>query len=87
VAETYGGIANAHAGLLDKARFNRGVLYQSNFGLIRFELDGERIVARQDLYSHPPGKHEGVPVNTYRVPLQVFGLERPKLVFDLPEAD
>ena len=62
-------------------------MFQSNFGLVRFELDDDdRLIACQDLYTHPPGKHEGVAVNTYRVPLQVFGLERPKLLFDLTEA-
>jgi hypothetical protein len=83
VAATYGDIADAHAKLLDTFRFNRGVLYQSNVGLIRFELEEDRIVARQDLVSHPPGRHEGVPVTSYRIPLEVFGLERPKLSFDL----
>jgi hypothetical protein len=87
VADSYGKVATAHAGLLDKFRFTRGVLYGANFGVIRFELDGERLVARQDLYSHQPGKHEGVLVNTYRVPLSIFGLERPKLTFDLPVDD
>jgi hypothetical protein len=87
VADSYGKIASAHASLLDSFRFSRGVLYGVNFGLVRFELDGDRLVARQDLYSHEPGKHEGVPVNTYRVPLSLFGLERPKLTFDLPVED
>ena len=39
------------------------------------------MTACQDLYTHPPGKHEGVLVNTYRVPLDRFGDERPKLTF------
>jgi hypothetical protein len=51
---------------------------------VRFERDGERLVARQDLYSHPPGRDEAVVINTYRVPLDVFGEERPRLRFDLP---
>jgi hypothetical protein len=85
VEETYAQIADVHAQLLDgKLRFNRGVLYTSNFGLIRFELDEQVLVACQDLYSHPPDRHEGVLVNTYRIPLDVFGLERPKLLFDVP---
>ena len=85
VGDSYAKIAASHAGLVSKFRFARGVMFQSNFGLVRFELDDEeRLVACQDLYTHPPGKHEGVPVNTYRVPLEVFGLERPKLLFDLP---
>jgi len=84
VADSYAGVATAHQALAEKFRFNRGVLYQSNFGLIRFALDDDRLVALQDLYAHPPGKDELALVNTYRVPLQVFGLERPKLLFDRP---
>ena len=68
-------------GALDKFRFARGVLYQSNLGLVRFELDGERLIARQDLYSHPPGKHEAVLVNTYRVPLDVLRRGAPEAPF------
>ena len=68
--------------LLGKFRFARGVLTQSNFGLVRFELDDDGgVIACQDLYTHPPGKHEGVHVNTYRVALERFGDERPKLTF------
>jgi hypothetical protein len=65
-------------------RFGRGVLYQPNLGVVRFERDGERLVARQDLISNPPGRDEAVVINTYRVPLDVFGEERPRLRFDLP---
>jgi hypothetical protein len=84
VEGSYRDIAKAHAGLPDKFRFTRGVLTQVNVGLIRFELEDERLVARQDLVSHPPGKNEAARVSTYRIPLEVFGLERPKLTFDLP---
>ena len=59
VEGTYGKIASDHAGLLGQAAVRRGVVYQSNFGLVRFERDGEKLVACQDLYSHPPGKDEG----------------------------
>jgi hypothetical protein len=52
--------------------------------VIRFELEDERLVARQDLVSHPPGKNEAAVVTVHRIPLEVFGLERPKLTFDLP---
>jgi hypothetical protein len=85
VEGTYSKIAKAHSGLPDKFRFTRGVLTQSNVGLIRFEVgDDGRLIARQDLVSHPPGKNEAAVVNVYRIPLEVFGLERPKLTFDLP---
>ena len=58
-------IAKQHAALLDKFRLARGVLTQSNFGLVRFELDADGgVIACQDLYTNPPGKHEGVHVNT-----------------------
>jgi hypothetical protein len=79
---SYGKIAEQHAALLSKFRLARGVLTQSNFGLVRFELDADGgVIACQDLYTHPPGKHEGVHVNTYRVALERFGDERPKLTF------
>jgi hypothetical protein len=84
VEGSYSKIAKAHSRLPDKYRFTRGVLTQSNVGLIRFELDEGRLVARQDLVSHPPGKNEAAVVSSYRIPLEVFGLERPKLTFDLP---
>ena len=88
VEGSYRNVAKVHAGLTDKFRFNRGSFFQSNLGLIRFEVDDDgRLVACQDLVSHPPGKHEAAVVNTYRVPLEVFGLERPKLGFDLPIED
>jgi hypothetical protein len=68
VAGTYAKIAKEHAALLGKFRLARGVLTQSNFGVIRFDLDEVgRVTACQDLYTNPPGKHEGVRVNTYRV--------------------
>jgi hypothetical protein len=87
VEGSYSKIAKAHSGLPDKFRFTRGVLTQSNVGLIRFELEDGRLVARQDLVSHPPGKNEAAVVSVHRIPLEVFGLERPKLTFDLPVED
>ena len=56
---------------------------------MRFELDDDGgVIACQDLYTHPPGKHEGVLVNTYRVALERFGDERPKLTFiDPPDGE
>jgi hypothetical protein len=87
VPGSYSGIAKQHAALLGKFRLARGVLYQSNVGVVRFELDEEgRVTACQDLYTHPPGKHEGALVNTYRVALERFGDERPKLTFIEPES-
>ena len=54
---------------------------------LRARRGGPRI-ACQDLYTHPPGKHEGALVNTYRVALERFGDERPKLTFiEPPEED
>jgi hypothetical protein len=87
VEGSYSKIAKAHSGLPDKFRFTRGVLTQSNFGVIRFELEDGRLVACEDLVSHPPGKNEAARVSTYRISLEVFGLERPKLTFDLPVED
>ena len=85
---TYSKIAKEHAALLDKFRLARGVLTQSNFGVVRFELDEVgRVTACQDLYTNQPGKHEGVLVNTYRVELERFGDERPKLSFIEPPAE
>jgi hypothetical protein len=82
VPGTYSKIAKEHAALLDKFRLARGVLTQVNFGVVRFELDQVgRVIACQDLYTNQPGKHEGVLVNTYRVELERFGDERPKLSF------
>jgi hypothetical protein len=83
----YRKIADRHRNQLDKVRFARGVLYQPNLGLVRFERDGGRLIARQDLYSNPPERDEAVVINTYRVPLDVFGEERPRLAFDLPKED
>jgi hypothetical protein len=88
VPGSYGKIAKEHAALLDKFRLARGVLTQVNYGVVRFELDEVgRVTACQDLYTHPPGKHEGVLVNTYRVELERFGDERPKLSFIEPPAE
>jgi hypothetical protein len=88
VSGSYAKIAKEHAALLGKFRLARGVLTQSNFGVVRFELDDDGgLVACQDLWSHPPGKHEGVHVNTYRVELERFGDERPKLTFFPVEGD
>ena len=85
---TYSKIAKEHAALLGKFRLARGVLTQSNVGVVRFELDEVgRVTACQDLYTNEPGKHEGVRVNTYRVELERFGDERPKLSFIEPPAD
>ena len=85
VPGTYTKIAKEHAGLLGKFRLARGILTQSNVGVVRFELDEVgRVTACQDLYTNPPGKHEGVRVNTYRVELDRFGDERPKLSFIEP---
>jgi hypothetical protein len=82
VPGSYGKIAKEHAALLGKFRLARGVLTQANFGVVRFEREPNgRVIACQDLWTHPPGKHEGVLVNTYRVSLQRFGDERPKLSF------
>jgi hypothetical protein len=85
VERSYRDIAARYVRALDKVRFGRGVLYQPNLGLVRFERDDGRLVARQDLISHPPGRDEAVVINTYRVPLEVFGEERPRLRFDLPD--
>jgi hypothetical protein len=85
LAGSYANIASTHAGLLKKFRFARGVLTQANFGIVRFEVDVEgRVTACQDLVSHPPGKHEAAVVNTYRVELERFGDQRPKLSFAVP---
>jgi len=85
VERSYREIADRHRAQLDKVRFGRGVLYQPNLGLVRFELDDGGLVARQDLISNPPERDEAVVINTYRVPLEVFGEERPRLRFDLPD--
>ena len=88
VPGTYSKIAKEHAALLGKFRLARGVLTQVNYGLVRFELDEEgRVIACQDLYTNQPGKHEGMRVNTYRVELERFGDERPKLTFIDPPAE
>ena len=88
VPGSYSKIAKEHAALLDKFRLARGVLTQANFGVVRFELDEVgRVTACQDLYTNQPGKHEGVLVNTYRVELERFGDERPKLTFIEPPAE
>ena len=83
IKDSYSKIAEKHAGLVSKLRFSRGVLYQSNLGLVRFEMDDQDLVAIHELHSHEPGKHEAVLINSYRVPLQVFDEERPQLHFDL----
>ena len=85
VPGSYSKIAKEHAGLLDKFRLARGVLTHVNFGVVRFERDeAGRVTACQDLYTNQPGKHEGGLVNTYRVDLDRFGEERPKLSFIEP---
>ncbi len=85
IEASYREIAARHAGFASKLRFSRGVVYQSNLGLVRFEMDGQTLVACHDLYSHPPGRHEAALINTYRVPLDLFDDQRPALQFDLPE--
>jgi hypothetical protein len=89
VPGTYAKIANEHAALLDgKFRFARGVLLGVNYGVVRFERDGAgHTIACQDLYTNQPGKHEGTLVNTYRIDLDRFGDERPKLSFAGPPAE
>lgn len=84
---SYRQIAQAHAGAIDRLRFSRGVMYQSNLGLVRFEREGTDLVARHDLYSHQPRRDEVTRVNVYRVPLDAFGEEPPRLRFDLPAGD
>ncbi len=42
-------------------------------------------MACQDLYSHPPGKHEAALINVYRVPLERFDDLRPLLEYDVAE--
>src|SRR5262249_38707038 len=60
VPGTYSKIAKEHAALLDRFRLARGVLIQVNFGVVRFEHDEDgHVIACQDLYTNPPGKHEG----------------------------
>ena len=85
---TYSKIAKEHAALLGTFRLARGVLTQSNVGVVRFEVDEVgRVTACQDLWTNEPGKHRGEWVNTYRVELERFGDERPKLSFIEPPAD
>jgi hypothetical protein len=80
---SYRRIAEAH-GRLAGFRFTRGALYQSNLGLVRFELDQDDLVARHDLISHEPGFDVPATVSVHRVPLNLFGEQRPQLRFDLP---
>ena len=88
IKASYSRIAKKHAEQAGKLRFSRGVLYQSNFGVVHFELDNQDLVAIHDLYSHPPGRHELALVNVYRVPLNLFGEEPPQLHFDIvPESE
>jgi hypothetical protein len=81
---SYRKIAARHAAQIGKLRFSRGVVYQANLGLVRFEFEGENLVACHDLYSHPPNKHQAALINVYRVPLSLFEDERPRLKYDLP---
>ena len=85
VHASYRVIAQRHAAQLAKLRFTRGVVYQVNLGLVRFERADEVLVACQDLYSHPPGKHEAALINVYRVPLERFDDLRPLLEHDVAE--
>lgn len=83
---SYAEIARRHAAHLEsgKLRFGRGVVYQSNLGLVRFERAGPDLVACHDVYSHPPGRDEAKLTAAYRVALQRFGERRPQLRFDRP---
>ena len=79
-------IATVHAAAVDRLRLGRGVMYESNLGLVRFERDDDGgLVACHDLHGHPPRRDEATLVNAYRVPLDVFGEEPPRLRFDLPD--
>jgi hypothetical protein len=80
---SYRRIAARHAAQLAKVRLTRGVVYQINLGQVRFERDGGVLVACQDLYSHPPGKHEAALIDVYRIPLERFDETRPGLRHDL----
>ncbi len=80
---SYHKIIARHAAQVGKLRFTRGVVYQNNLGLVRFERNEEGLVACHDLYSHPPGKHQAALINVYRVPLKLFADQRPQLHFDL----
>jgi hypothetical protein len=80
--ESYRKIAHRHATRLDKFRHARGVVYNSNLGLVRFERDEDGLTAIQELWSDSPGA--GVlskPFQTavYRVPLDVHTEARPRL--------
>jgi len=83
IPASYHAVATRHADQLSRVRFTRGVIYQSNLGVVRFERSGEDLVACHDLYTHKPGKHEPVLVNIYRVPLRLFSDQRPQLKFDI----
>ena len=74
-------IASAHAAHLrsGKLRFSRGALYESNVGLVRFELEGTDLVACHDLYAHPPRENRAALVAAHRVNLQRFDERRPAL--------
>ena len=85
---SYRAIAARHAAQIAKLRFTRGVVYQVNLGLVRFERsEDDELVACHDLYSHPPGKHEAALINVYRVPLVRFDDLRPRLEHDVAEDD
>ena len=81
---SYRKIAARHAAQIGKLRFSRGVVYQANLGVVRFEFDGDDLIACHDLYSHPPNKHQAALINVYRVRLNLFEDERPRLKYDLP---
>jgi len=85
---SYRAIATAHARQAERFRFARGAMYHSNLGLVRFEHDDDgNLVARHDLYSHPPGRDEVMPVSVHRVTLDLFGEQRPQLRFDRADGD
>ena len=66
-------------------RFSRGVVYQSNLGLVSFEIQGTDLFAIHDLYTHRPARDEVVLLNHHRVPLQLFDDQRPLLQFSAAE--
>jgi hypothetical protein len=84
VEGSYRRMARTHTGGLDALRFARGAMHQSNLGRVRFERDGDGLVACHDLFSHPPRRDEAVRVSAYRVPLDGFADEPPRLRFDDP---
>ena len=60
-----------------------GSVYQANLGVVRFEFDGDDLVACHDLI-HPPNKHQAASMMSDRVPLSLFEDERPRLKYEPP---